>query len=204
MYGVVQRPTHRNTSLEAAQFEGSGHRFADLSEPGYGVAILNNAKYGYGAIENVLTLSLLRGPLYPDALADEGEHHFTYSLFPHEGDWTSGGVTSEAIALNSPLVVLPAAGDGAEEAGLVTLEGVSLALGALKPADGGDGLILRIYEPHGGRGKAKLRFAKTPARVERVDLLEETTTDGSMPDVAGNTVTLNVRPFEVTTLRLVF
>ena len=72
MYGVVRRPTHRNTSWDAARFEVSGHRFADLSEPGYGVALLNDAKYGHSAHGNVLTLSLLRGPLYPDPGADEG------------------------------------------------------------------------------------------------------------------------------------
>ncbi len=204
MYGVVQRPTHRNTSLEAAQFEGSGHRFADLSEPGYGVAILNNAKYGYGVHDNVITLSLLRGPLYPDALADEGRHRFTYSVFPHVGDWTTAGVTREAFALNSPLVVLPASGDGNENGGFVTTEGVELALGSLKPADVGEGLILRVYEPHGARGTAVLRFANVPVRVERVNLLEEATAEGSRPELEGNSVTLQFRPFEVTTLRLVF
>jgi alpha-mannosidase len=204
MYGVVQRPTHRNTSLEAAQFEGSGHRFADLSEPGYGVAVLNNAKYGYGVIDNTLTLSLLRGPLYPDALADEGEHRFIYSLYPHVGDWTEGEVTREAFALNSPLIVLPATGGGDGEAGFVTAEGVSLALGSLKPADVGEGLILRVYEPHGARGQATLRFAQAPVRVERVNLLEEASSEGSTPRLDGNSVTLDVRPFEVTTVRLVF
>ena len=84
-YGAVRRPTHRNTAKDAAQFEGSGHRFADLSEPGYGVALLNDGKYGHGVHGNVLSLSLLRGPLYPDALADEGEHRFTYALSPHGG-----------------------------------------------------------------------------------------------------------------------
>ena len=72
LYGVTRRPTHRNTSWDAARYEVSGHRFADLSEPDYGVALLNDAKYGYSAHGNLLTLSLLRGPLYPDPGADEG------------------------------------------------------------------------------------------------------------------------------------
>ena len=115
LYGVTRRPTHRNTSWDAARFEVSGHRFADLSEPGYGVALLNDGKYGYSAHGNVLTLSLLRSPLYPDPGADEGHHAFTYSLFPHPGDWTEGNVVNEAFALNSPLIAVPAAGDGPQE-----------------------------------------------------------------------------------------
>ena len=107
LYGVTRRPTHRNTSWDAARYEVSGHRFADLSEPDYGVALLNDAKYGYSAHGNVLTLSLLRGPLYPDPGADEGAHDFTYSLFPHPGDWIEGNVVTEAFALNSPLIAVP-------------------------------------------------------------------------------------------------
>src|SRR5215211_327379 len=103
MYGVVRRPTHRNTSWDAARFEVAAHRFADLSEPGYGVALLNDGKYGHSACGNVLGISLLRSPVHPDPFADEGEHHFTYSLFPHKGDWTGSGVAQEAFTLNSPL-----------------------------------------------------------------------------------------------------
>ena len=95
MYGVVRRPTHRNTSWDAARFEVSAHRFADLSEPGYGVALLNDGKYGHSVHGNVLTLSLLRSPLYPDPTADEGEHHFTYSLLPHAGDWTEAASSTK-------------------------------------------------------------------------------------------------------------
>ena len=114
MYGVARRPTHRNTSWDAAQFEGSAHRFADLSEPGYGVALLNDGKYGYTAHDNVLTLSLLRGPLYPDPLADEGQHILHLQSLPPSGDWTAGNVVAEAFALNSPLIAVPAAGDGSK------------------------------------------------------------------------------------------
>ena len=89
--GALRRPTHHNTPWDATCFEASAHRFLDISEPGYGVALLNDGKYGHGAHDNVLTLSLVRGPLYPDPFADEGEHRFTYSLFPHPGDWTEAG-----------------------------------------------------------------------------------------------------------------
>ena len=207
MYGVVRRPTHRNTSWDAARYEVSGHRFADLSEPGYGVALLNDGKYGYSAHGNVLALSLLRGPLYPDPTADEGAHRFTYSLYPHQGDWIEGDVVTEAFALNSPLIATPAApGVPAEAPGgsFLSVEGLPLALGSLKRAEDEAGFILRLYEPHGARGRATLRFPREVRRIERVNLLEE-----SLPDSAptreddGRSVQIGARPFEVVSLRVV-
>ena len=206
MYGVVRRPTHRNTSWDAARFEVAAHRFADLSEPGYGVALLNDGKYGHSACGNVLGISLLRSPVHPDPFADEGEHHFTYSLFPHKGDWTGSGVAQEAFALNSPLFtteVAPGAGTLPVETGLVMAEGVKLALGSLKRAEDGRALILRLYVAHGARGKSVLRFAKEIKRAEKANLLEETERSGSSLLVEGNTLHVEVRPFEVLTLRLV-
>ena len=203
MYGVVRRPTHRNTSWDAARFEVSAHRFADLSETGYGVTLLNDGKYGHSARDNVLGISLLRSPIHPDPLADEGEHYFTYSLFPHEGDWTEAGVEQEALVLNSPLCVVEAAlGTKAlpYESGLVAVEGVVLALGSLKKAEDGKGLILRLYEPHGARGKGLLRFTDEVKRAEKVNLLEEEVAGPVLAE--GNTLRLEVRPFEVLTLRL--
>ena len=197
MYGAVKRPTHRNTSWDEVRFEVCAHRFADLSEPGYGVALLNDGKYGYSARDNVLGVSLLRSPLYPDPLADEGEHHFTFSLFPHPGGWTGAGVAREAFALNSPLVAVE--GDGVPEFGLVAARGVELALGSLKRAEDGRGVILRLYEPHGARGEAILRFGFETARVQRANLLEEP--EGEV-EVRGGEVRLEVRPFEVITLRV--
>jgi alpha-mannosidase len=198
MCGVVKRPTHRNTSWDEARFEVCAHRFADLSEPGYGVALLNDGKYGHSARDNVLGISLLRGPLYPDPLADEGEHSFTYSLFPHPGDWTEAGVAREAHSLNSPLIVAEGRAEPAAY-GLLEAEGTELALGALKPAEDGRGEILRLYEPHGARGECTLRFASPPDRVQRTNLLEEP--EGTV-EVQDDTVRLVVRPFEVVTLRI--
>jgi alpha-mannosidase len=198
MYGALGRPTHQNTSWETARFEVSAHRFANLSEPGYGAALLNDAKYGHSSRGNVLGLSLLRGPLYPDPFADEGHHRFTYSLYPHPGDWTEGGVVREAFALNSPLVAVES-GD-VSEFGFVAARGVELALGSLKRSENGRGVILRLYEPHGARGEAVLRFGFEVVRVERTNLLEET--EGEV-EVRGGEIRLQARPFEVITLRVV-
>jgi alpha-mannosidase len=204
MYGVVRRPTDRNTSWDVARFEVSAHRFADLSETGYGVALLNDGKYGHSARDNVLGISLLRSPMHPDPLADEGEHRFTYSLLPHEGDWAEAGVVGEAFALNSPLCVVDAApntGGLPSESGLVAVEGVALALGSLKRAEDGHGLILRFYEPHGARGKSVLGFMGEIKRAERINLLEEAA-EGPVLTAEGCMLRVEVRPFEVLTLRI--
>jgi alpha-mannosidase len=200
MFGALRRPTHHNTPWDATRFEVSAHRFCDLSEPGYGVALLNDGKYGHSAKGNVVGISLLRSPLYPDPFADEGEHRFTYSLFPHSGDWTAAGVAREAFALNAPLFPVRAQEDALPRGfSLVEAEGLELALGSLKLAEDGDAVILRLYEPHGARGECTLRFGRPVERVERVNLLEEA--EGPV-EVHGGAVRLRVRPFEVVTLRV--
>ena len=110
-FGHVERPTHANTSWDVARFEVCAHRWADLSEPGYGVALLNDSKYGYDIAGNVMRLSLLRSPTWPDPVADRGTHHFVYRLFPHAGDLreavSSTGVTT-STSLSSPIPRRPA------------------------------------------------------------------------------------------------
>jgi len=200
MFGALRRPTHHNTPWDATRFEVSAHRFCDLSEPGYGVALLNDGKYGHSAKGNVIGISLLRSPLYPDPFADEGEHRFTYSLFPHTGDWTTAGVAQEAFALNAPLFPVLAQGDALPQGfALLEAEGLELALGSLKLAESGEGVILRLYEPHGARGDCTLRFARRVDRVERTNLLEEA--EGPA-EVRGGAVRLGIRPFEVVTLKV--
>ena len=216
MFGVVRRPTHRNTSWDMARFEASGHRFADMSESGYGVALLNDGKYGHGAIGNELNLSLVRGTLYPDPLADLGEHHFTYALLPHTGDWTTAGVTRQAFWFNSAMSAVPVPSNPADAptdaslaptGGLVRCDGLELGLGSLKQPEEGEGVIVRLYEPHGARGLATLTFPSEVTSAERVTLLEEhdasVLAEATEPIVSGDTIRISVRPFEVLTLRVV-
>jgi alpha-mannosidase len=203
LYGSTQRPTHRNTSWDAARFEVSGHRFADLSESGYGVALLNNGKYGHSALDNVLTLSLVRGPLYPDPYADEGHHEFSYAILPHAGTWAEAGVPAAAFAFNSPLIVAAAGSAPAGSTSLLTATGTTVQIGSVKRAADGDGIILRLFEPNGGRGPVNLRFARPVSSVEAVNLLEEPDA-ASIVDLAhdGHDVIFSVRPYQVLSLRL--
>ena len=192
-FGVVERPTHVNTSWEEAQFEVPGHRFADLSEPGFGLALLNDAKYGHSARDNVLGLSLVRSPVYPDPLADEGEQRFTYGLMPHAETWHEGGVREEAEDLNQPLLVAAAPGLAPTTRSPLGCEGVAAGLGALKLAEDGDGLILRLYEPAGARGPIALSLPAGWREAGAVDLLERP----SAPKAEGA-----LSPFEIRSWRL--
>ncbi len=165
------------------------------------MALLNDGKYGYSAHWQRAWLSLLRSPLYPDPVADEGEHHFTYSLFPHEGDWTEGNVVDEAFALNSPLVAHT--GGEVEAWGLFTQTGVPLTLGALKRAEDDDSLILRLHESGGRRGVTELTFGMPLAAIDRVTILEESDEAAIPVEATDNGAwRLTVRPFEIVTLRL--
>lgn len=201
-FGVTTRPTHRNQASDAARFEVSAHRFVDVSEPGYGVSVLNDGKYGHSVLGSVVGVTLLRGPVFPDPTADLGAHDFTYALLPHGRDWVEGGTVLEAFDLNSPLVVTAGRAGGASVP--VTVEGLPVMLGALKKAEAGtDGaVILRFYEPHGARGQ--VRLCVPPAWcVERVNLLEEAPRAGlPAPQRHTDGWVLAVRPFEVVTLRL--
>lgn len=152
-YGNVKWPNHYNTSWDMAKFEMVGQRFADISEHGYGVALLNNCKYGYDVHENVMRLSLLRGTVYPDYQADLGEHFFTYSLLPHHGEFVEGQVVTEAAMLNQkPFVkkgklMLPAD----EMGSTIRLEGGYVELDAVKKSEDGNYLVVRFHEYAGAR-----------------------------------------------------
>ena len=172
-HGVIRRATHRNTSWDTARFEVVAHRFADLSEHGYGVALLNDGKYGHHALGNELGLTLLRSPVYPDPFADEGRQGFTYALFPHEGDWLTGGVLAEAEDLNQPLLCRPVTAGGPAGWTAATVTGLTLGLSGFKPAEDGDGLILRAYEPAGARGRVAVTLPDGWRLGEEVNVLED-------------------------------
>lgn len=172
-FGVIERPTHINTSWDQARFEVAGHRWVALSEPGYGAALINDGKYGHEARGSILGLSLLRSPIFPDTLADEGEQTFTYALYPHAGSWLEGGVLMEAEDLNRPLLARPVSAAGPASWSSLSLRGLPLGLGALKPLEDGGGLVLRAYEPQGARGTAHLKLPDGWAAEADLNLLED-------------------------------
>ncbi len=198
-FGAIARPTHRNTSWDAARFEVNAHRWADLSEAGYGVSLLNDGKYGHSTHNNVMGLTLLRSPVFPDPLAEEGEHHFTYAIYPHQGDWR-GQTALEAHDLNAPLQVctLPASkGKWNSSQSFIQIKGTGLRLSSLKKAEDSDEIVLRFYEAVGGRGTATLETELDVKKVVVVNFLED--------QIAASNATgfeVNFTPFSVVTLKL--
>ena len=197
-FGHVRRPTHFNTSWDIARFEVPAHRWADLSEPNYGVALLNDSKYGYACHGNVLRLSLLRSPKSPDPLADMGEHRFRYALFPHAGGPQNGGVIPEAAAFNQPIQLLATA-EEEQSARFFGINNPAVVIDTIKKAEDSDDLIVRLYESHGAHQKAIFSSSYALSSVKAVNLLEE---EGRPVASERHRVPLVLRPFELITLKL--
>ena len=195
-FGYAERPTHFSTAADAARYEVPGHRWADLSEHGFGAALLSESKYGWSCHGNELRMSLLRAPKSPDAEADMGRHHFGYALLPHAGGWRDARVVAEALRFNVPL----REGGGARfEPGtsLVACDDANLLVDTVKRAEDSDALVLRLYEAHGGRGTARVRLGLPFSEARRANLLED---EGEALEVAGDAIVVPYRPHEVVTV----
>ncbi len=197
-FGSIKRPTHRNTSWDMARYEICAHKWVDLSQSDYGVALLNDCKYGHKVLENVLDLNLLRSPGYPDPQADRAHHECTYSLYPHAGNHLAGNVVQAGYELNVPLRVLP----GEPNANLTSfahLDRENVVIEAVKKAEDGDDIILRLYEATGAATHATLTLNVNPGAIWKTNLLEKPEEQLSF---AQNAVELALKPFEIVTLRV--
>lgn len=203
-FGHVQRPTHTNTSWEAARFEVSGHRWVHIGEPGYGVAVINDSTYGHdvsrtvredGGTTTTVRLSLVRAPRVPDPEADQGRHRFSYALLPGA---SIEDAVAEGYALNLPLRVADA--DAAPEP-VVRVDGEGITVEAVKLADDASGdVVVRLYESRGGRATGTLRTGFPLAGAQVTDLLERPLEPAAVGD--DGAVAVALRPFQILTLRL--
>jgi alpha-mannosidase len=207
-FGHVFRPTHTNTSWDSARFETACHRWIHLAEPGYGVALVNDATYGHdvtrttrpdGGTTTTARYSLVRAPRSPDPEADQGVHRMSHTLLP-------GATTADAVAggyaLNLPLRVT-AGGSAPVAAPLVSVDGDAASIEAVKLADDRSGdVVVRVYESLGGRAHTRLRTSFAIAGVEVTDLLERPLSEESVAVADDGSVPLTLRPFQVLTLRL--
>ncbi len=150
---------------------GRRHRFVDLAEPGFGLALINDAKYGHSVRGNVLGLSLVRSPVYPDPLADEGEQRFAYALMPHAGAWHEC-VRAEAEALNQPLLALSVSGLAEGVLRPLAVEGLPVALAGLKGAEDGDGPRAASLRARRSARAGAAGACRRAGRRQTVDLLE--------------------------------
>jgi alpha-mannosidase len=202
-FGWVERPTHYNTTYDLARFEVPAHKWADLSEHGFGVALLSDCKYGFSTYGNEMRLTLLRAPKEPDPNTDMGRNEFAYALMPHIGSWQDAGVVAAAYHFNVPMLWSEAPLGNPDPApstsSFVSLDDANLVLDTIKKAEDSDALILRLYECHGSHGKAKLAFALPFKSAHFSNILED---EGDAVPHANGIIEIPYTPFQIITLKL--
>ena len=194
--GNIVRPITRNTSWEAAKFEVVAHKWADLSETGYGVALLNDCKYGYDIKEDTMRLSLLKSATDPDYSADYGTHEFTYSLYPHKEEWYNARLEEEAFDLNSPVVVLEGASALGKES-LISFDAKNIVLDAFKKAENEEAYVLRFHEFTGRRGRLTISTGLKFDSWCESDLMEN-----PLEEWKQTAIEVEVKPYEIKTIML--
>ncbi|MGB2957887.1 MAG: glycoside hydrolase family 38 C-terminal domain-containing protein, partial [Bacteroidota bacterium] len=175
-YGTIERSTIPQNSVEAAKSEVPALRWADLSDPDYGVSLLNGSKYGYDVSGNVLRLSLLRSPLWPDPTADRESHSIDYSLYPHTGSWREAETVRRGHEINVPLITLLTDRHGGAlptRHSFIELSPASLVLTSLKKAEDSNSLIIQWYNTGDKPAPTLLRLPAPPTRVTLSNFLEE-------------------------------
>ena len=202
-YGVMERPTHRNTSWQRAQFEMCAHRFVDLSEPGFGVALLNDGRYGHSIEDSFVSLTLLTSGIFPFPDADKGLHELTYALMPHMGDWREANVVHEAGMLNEKPILSPYKPSLLTEEAYTMCEVSSpnVIVTSVKRAEDESGLIVRMYESSGIRTNVEWNLeGLCPKYIYECDMMEQKEREVVFD---GQRAKFEIRPFEIKTFLLV-
>lgn len=203
-FAAIGRTTRFETLWEKARYEVPALRWADLADEKGGMALLNDSKYGYDIHGNVMKLSLLRSPTWPDPMADRGRHEFTYSLYPHAGSWQQGQVVRRGQELNQPLLVrvlTPGPGSLPLVHSFFGIEAEGVILDSIKLAEDGSGLVFRLYEANGKVETAALRFFRKPTRAAATDLLENEISPLAVKD---GRLEIPFRAFEIKTVKVRF
>lgn len=199
-FGQVRRANHENTSWEKAKFEVAGHRYADLSQPDLGFAVINDCKYGHRIIGNRVELSLLRSPKSPDPEADMHVHTFTYAYVPHAGNVTDGGVLEAAHELNSKPIVYPVdSAPGEPVRSSFAVDGGTVKIETIKRSELADGVVLRLYEYAGRTARTSIRVGSGCSAAEETNLEERPLRSLAIED---GSVSLELGPYEIKTVKL--
>ncbi len=202
-YGNVERPTHGNTSWDKAKFEVCAHKWADVSEDGYGVSLMNDCKYGHSIIDSEMKLTLLKSATNPNPDADREYHEFTYSLYPHQGSWKEANTVNMAYSLNCPLYcrlidahegILPA------EMSYISVNNPNVIIEVVKQAEDGNGTIVRMYECYNRRTAVSARTFKEINSIWECDLMENNLNE--IPHEK-NSFGFEIKPYEIKTFRII-
>lgn len=202
-FGNIERPTHYNTSWDEAKFEVCAHKWADLSEGGYGVSLLNDCKYGYSIHENIMALSLLKAATTPNPEADREIHEFTYSIYPHTEDFVKGETVQQAYLLNMPLEVSKISkntGAMPEKYGLASVDKNNIALETIKKAEEDDSVIIRMFEFANKKTDFTVNIGFDFKEAYLCDLMENNL---EKVNADGNSIKLNASNYEIITLKII-
>lgn len=203
-YGTIQRSTQLRTSWEKAKVEVPAQRWADVSASGYGVSLMTKSKYGFDIKGNVMRLSLLRSPKWPDPTADRGKHSIEYALYPHDKTWKEAATIQRAMEYNNPLIAMTVdrhIGTLPSSYSFVKCTPSNIILTSIKKEEEGNGWILQWYESEGKATEAVIEFLGKPKKVCRSNFLEE---DGEAVIFNSKTVTVPTRANSVVTLKVLF
>ena len=198
-FGNLKRKIHGNTSWDEARFESCGQKWMDISEGHYGVSLLNDCKYGYSAKDSNIALTLIKSGIDPNKTADQEEHVFTYALYPHKEMWSAAGTVQEAYKLNQPAYATKGELKNTGKS-FISTDKDNIIIETVKPAENGDGMIVRLYDCENSLTKATLTFAEGMLEsVEECNLMEEKEAD---IEACGNSFTVSVKPYEIKTYRV--
>ena len=198
-FGNLKRKIHGNTSWDEARFESCGQKWMDISEGHYGVSLLNDCKYGYSAKDSNIALTLIKSGIEPNKTADQEEHVFTYALYPHKEMWSAAGTVQEAYKLNQPAYATKGELKNTGKS-FISTDKDNIIIETVKPAENGDGIIVRLYDCENSLTKATLTFAEGMLEsVEECNLMEEKEAD---IEACGNSFTVSVKPYEIKTYRV--
>lgn len=202
-FGNLTRPTHSNTSWDKAKFEVCAHKWADLSDGGFGVSLLNDCKYGYSIRNQVMTLSLIKSGIDPNPTTDQEEHWFTYSILPHQGSWKDGATVQQAYMLNVPVLSSCPTSKAAvvsKPSSLIDVNAKNIIIESIKKAEDGIGTIIRMYEFENKLTAAKMDLGRKCSKVIECDLLER---DILCAAEDTKEVSFTIKPYEIKTFRIV-
>ncbi len=204
-YGQVKRSNHENTSWDKAQFEVCGHKWADVSEGGYGVSLLNDCKYGYDIKDSLMRLTLIKCGTYPNPEADQGHHSFTYALLPHEGQMREDVTIKHAYELNVPFrYIYTDKGDAARSKvanlmdgnSFVKVDAANIVIDTIKKQENGTGTVIRLFENMNKRTRTQLIFSRPIRSICSCNLLE---TEAKKIPFKEYDAAITLKPFEVVT-----
>lgn len=203
-YGQIQRSTQMSSRWEKAKVEVPAERWADLSQDDFGVSLLNRSKYGYAIKGNLLRLSLLRSPQWPDPTADRGKHSIEYALYPHVGRVNEAQTVARGYEYNNPLITVQTGSHSGElplAHSFIQISPSSLVLTTIKKTEDSDAWIFQWYDSKGVDSQAMVTLPQNARKVVRSNFLEE---EGEPVPFEKNVVKVNSKKRGVVTLKVYF